>query len=62
MAGCGEAVVDDLAEWVPHVAALVVRKEVVGEKDVAASGEDRLAPTEVWRIAEQARMPALRLG
>lgn len=57
--GCGEAVVDDLAARVPHVAALVVREEVVGEKHVATSCEDWLPRSEVWRVAEQAGMSAL---
>ena len=39
-----------------------MREEIVGQKHIATSSEDRLARPEVWRLAQQARMSTLRLG
>jgi hypothetical protein len=58
----GEAVVDDSAEWVPHVSALVVSKEVVGQQHIAALRKNWARCTEVRRAVEQAGVSALRLG
>jgi hypothetical protein len=57
---CSEAVVDDPAKRVPHVPALIVSEEIVGQQHVATLGEYRFGTTEVGRVGEKTRVATLR--